>query len=148
MTGANAGLQFNQGTVNNFGTIAGAGANAAGFFGGGGVVGLAGGTVNNAGSISATGANSVGVKFTASGSVINAGSISGVGEGVFLQNGAVTNTSPTGTIAGGFDGVTIVDVAKVSDAGATWADHVASTLVPPTAAATSKSPTAALSREA
>jgi hypothetical protein len=116
VTGANAGLRFDLGTVNNFGTITGAGANAAGFFGGGGIVGITGGAVNNAGFISATGANSAGVKFTGFGSVINSGSISGVGEGIFLQNGEVTNTS-TGTIVGGFDGVTIVDVAKVSDAG-------------------------------
>jgi hypothetical protein len=116
LTGANAGVRFNQGTVNNFGTITGAGADAGGFFRGGGIAGLAGGTVNNAGSISATGANSAGVKFTAFGSVINSGSISGLSEGIFLQNGEVTNTS-TGTIFGGDDGVKIVDVAKVSNAG-------------------------------
>jgi uncharacterized protein with beta-barrel porin domain len=112
ITGTNFGLRFNTlGTVNNSGTITGAGTNE------GGVFGLVRGTVNNSGVISATGADSAGVSVFGTGSVVNSGSISGGRRGVFLQNGEVTNNS-TGTIAGGTNGVEIVDVAKVSNAGA------------------------------
>jgi uncharacterized protein with beta-barrel porin domain len=111
ITGTNFGLRFNTlGTVNNSGTITGAGAND------GGVFGLVRGTVNNSGVISATGADSAGVNFNGTGSVVNSGSISGVRQGVRLQNGDVTNTE-TGTITGVTNGVEIVDVAKVSNAG-------------------------------
>jgi hypothetical protein len=113
VTGTSAGLRFDLGTVNNFGAIAGAG--VGGSFGGGGIFGSIGG-VNNQGSISATGADSAGVNFNATGSVINSGSISGVRQGVRLQNGEVNNSS-AGTIAGGTNGVEIVDVATVSNAG-------------------------------
>ncbi len=112
ITGTNFGLRFNTlGTVNNSGTITGAGTNE------GGVFGLVRGTVNNSGVISATGADSAGVSVFGTGSVVNSGSISGGRRGVFLQNGEVTNNS-TGTITGGTNGVEIVDVAKVSNAGA------------------------------
>ncbi|HEV7408204.1 MAG TPA: autotransporter domain-containing protein [Bradyrhizobium sp.] len=112
VTGANAGLIFNtSGTVNNFGTITGAGAGN-----NGGILSVSNGTVNNTGVISATGANSFGVLLFGTGFITNSGSISGVGGGIFLQNGELTNTS-TGTIVGSDDGVRIADVAKVSNAG-------------------------------
>ena len=95
VTGTNAGLIFNtSGTVNNFGTITGAGA-----ANNGGILGVNNGTVNNTGVISATGANSFGVLLFGTGFITNSGNISGVGGGIFLQNGEVTNTS-TGTIVG------------------------------------------------
>jgi hypothetical protein len=78
VAGTGIGLRFsNSGTVNNFGTITGAGAVTfdCGILGGTG-------TVNNAGVISATGA---GVTVIGAGSVINSGSISRVGGGIFLQ---------------------------------------------------------------
>jgi hypothetical protein len=110
VTGTNFGLFFEDfGTVNNSGTIAGANND--------GIFGLVRGTVNNSGVISATGAGSAGVNFNGTGSVVNSGSISGVRQGVRLQNGEVTNTE-TGTITGVTNGVEIVDVAKVSNAGA------------------------------
>src|SRR4029079_14848337 len=108
VTGANAGLIFgNAGTVNNSGTITGAGAGN-----NGGILAVSGVTVNNSGVISGTGANSFGVVFFGTGSVANSGSISGVKDGIFLHDGEVTNTS-TGTIVGGDDGVKMADVAKV-----------------------------------
>ena len=111
VSGSGHGLAFlDLGTVNNSGTIASAGV------GGAGVLGQVSGTVNNAGVISATGASSVGVVFGGTGVVNNFASISGVLGGVILQNGVVTNDR-AGTIAGGNDGVNIVDAAKVSNAG-------------------------------
>jgi hypothetical protein len=110
ITGTNFGLRFNTlGTVNNSGTITSANNS--------GVFGLVRGTVNNFNVISATGGNTAGVDFNGTGFVINSGSISGVNQGVRPQNGEVTNTS-IGTITGGINGVEIVDVAKVSNAGA------------------------------
>ena len=73
VTGANAGLIFNtSGTVNNFGTITGAGAGN-----NGGTLSVSNGTVNNTGVISATGANSFGVLLFGTGLITNSGSISG-----------------------------------------------------------------------
>lgn len=112
VAGANAGLIFNTaGTVNNFGTITGAGPGN-----NGGILAVSNGTVNNAGVISGTGANSFGILLFGTGLITNSGSISGVSGGIFLANGEVTNTS-TGTIVGVDDGVKIAGVAKVSNAG-------------------------------
>jgi uncharacterized protein with beta-barrel porin domain len=111
VAGTGNGLTFlTSGTVNNSGTIAGAGVN------GSGLLGQVSGTLNNSGVISATGVGSNGVEFKGTGFVINSGSITGVRQGVVLQNGEVTNSS-TGTIAGD-TGVEIFDVTKVSNAGA------------------------------
>ena len=101
VSGTGNGLIFRTlGTVNNFGTITGAGANRSG------ILGEVDGTINNFGTISATGAGGAGVFINANGIVNNSGSISGSGRGVFLQNGEVTNTS-AGNISGGIDGVNI-----------------------------------------
>ena len=114
LAGTRFGLRFNNfGTVNNFGSITGAGPGAAG----GGIFGLVRGTVNNFGAITATGADSAGVNFNGTGVVINSGSIAAIRQGVRLQNGEVTNTT-TGTISALTNGVEIVDVAKVSNDGA------------------------------
>lgn len=110
LSGTDNGLIFfTLGTVNNFGTITGAGANRSGIDG-------ETGTINNFGTISATGAGGVGVWINSTGFVNNSGSISGSGQGVKLENGEVTNTS-AGDISGGIDGVNIENVAKVSNAG-------------------------------
>jgi uncharacterized protein with beta-barrel porin domain len=111
VNGTNSGIEINNvrvanpETVNNSGAISGASGINGGF-----------GTVNNSGVISATGGNLAGVNFNGTGFVINSGSISGVRQGVRLQNGEVTNTE-TGTITGVTNGVEIVSVAKVSNAG-------------------------------
>ena len=102
VSGTGDGLVFlTLGTVNNFGTITGAGAFGSGIFG------IVEGTINNFGTISATGAGGEGVFIAGSGSVNNSGSISGVHRGVHLQAGDVTNAS-AGNISGGTDGVRIV----------------------------------------
>jgi hypothetical protein len=110
VSGTNNGLVFfTSGTVNNSGTITGAGT------GGSGVLGEVVGTVNNSGVISATG-GFAGIFILGTGTANNSGSISGGKIGVEMQNGEVVNTS-TGSITGGTDGVNIVDEAKVSNAG-------------------------------
>ena len=68
------------------------------------------GTVNNAGVISATGASSVGVVFGVLASSTTLQAFQACSEALFLQNGVVTNDR-AGTIAGGNDGVNIVDAA-------------------------------------
>jgi hypothetical protein len=88
VSGTDNGLSFfTLGTVNNSGTITGAGA------GGSGVRGQAVGTVNNSGAISATGLGGAGIFILGTGTVINSGQILGAQSGVRLQNGEVTNNS-------------------------------------------------------
>src|SRR4051794_29735686 len=113
ISGTGNGLRFETfGTVNNAGTITGAGANLAG------VSGQVRGTVNNSGSIVATGAGSAGVIFDGTGVVNNSGTgtITGGDQGVRLENGEVTNAAG-GSILGGVDGVNIHNQTKVSNAG-------------------------------
>lgn len=95
-------------TINNFGTISGAGSGIAGGFG----------TVNNnaGATISGSGLSGIGIQIRAQGVIINSGSISGVSAGIIQQNGEVTNTQ-TGNINGGINGVLIFGEVKVSNAG-------------------------------
>jgi hypothetical protein len=144
VNGTNLGIEINgvssanPDTINNSGTISG----ASGIHGSFGIVN------NHAGAtISGSGANGIGIEILAQGVVTNSGSISGVREGIFLQNGEVTNTE-TGTIFGGMTVLRLLTWSRYPTQARSRAEYVASTLAPPRASTMLKFPAAASSREA
>jgi hypothetical protein len=104
VSGTDTGLQFHNGTVNNFGIVTATG------LGGGGIVGNASVTVTNFGAISATAVNGSGVISNGAATVTNSGTITGgTGSSAYgiLGEDAVRVIN-SGTISAGADGSGIV----------------------------------------
>ncbi|WP_211911680.1 autotransporter outer membrane beta-barrel domain-containing protein [Tardiphaga alba] len=105
VTGTDTGIRFLGGAVNNDGTVSGD-------------TGIEGSFVvlNNAGTISGTGNTGAAVSSFASATITNSGTIDSVQNAVVIQNGDIVN-SASGTMSGGFRGVSLYDTGKISNAG-------------------------------